>query len=614
MNAKRQIIAASFCWFIISATSIFAQSPKKVALLVGVESYEKRGFSNLRYAEDDMTALGAELIKQGFDVTILVGSSKDEKRRATGVNIRRVIDQEFIPKLKLLQKSDMSLIALAGHGRHQSVPDGPERKREDHFYCPSDAHDADASTWISISKLIEQVETESSSETNLILVDACRDNPNRGRGVDGKGFTLNRDAVAILFAASYNEQAYEPDSLRHGLFSYYILKGLQGDARDFEGNVTWDSLVGFVKTKVTRESEDLQSKGEITGIQRPNQVGNLRGVSPVLSRVERKTEIEPQLLTAPFSVSQASAAQRAWAKFLKTEVRQSVGNQGIEMVLIPSGEFMMGSSDAERTKFIKEFELKDDVFDDEKPQHRVRITKPIWVSAHEVTVGQFREFVDDTQYKTDAEKNGGSRYWDPEDGEFKGPDPSKTWRDPGFPGFKQTDDHPVTCVSWNDAQAFCKWLSTREGQNYRLLTEAEWEYACRAGTNTAFCSGDDGDSIGQYGNIADKSFEAKYPKWRAINADDGFVFTSPVGRYRSNAFGLYDMHGNVYEWCSDYYDAGAYATSRSDDPVGPKTSEYRVLRGGSWYNDSRYSRSAYRSRNPPDIRNYIVGFRLSRTP
>jgi len=142
-------------------------------------------------------------------------------------------------------------------------------------------------------------------------------------------------------------------------------------------------------------------------------------------------------------------------------------SRGKKLVLIPAGEFMMGSPEDEEER------------NDEEKQHRVRITRSFYLGIHEVTIAQFRRFVDDTKYKTEAEKDElGGLGWNEAEGKFK-VDPKYTWRNSGF---KQEDSHPVVNVSWNDAEAFCAWLSKKEGQAYRLPTEAEWEYACRAGT------------------------------------------------------------------------------------------------------------------------------------
>ncbi len=185
-----------------------------------------------------------------------------------------------------------------------------------------------------------------------------------------------------------------------------------------------------------------------------------------------------------------------------------------------------------------------DNFKDEHPQHRVRITRPFYLGTYHVTRGQFRQFIADTRYKTDAEKGGkpGALGLNPDTKKF-GFDKKYCWRNAGF---EQTDEHPVVGVSWNDAVAFCEWLSRKEGKAYRLPTEAEWEYACRAGTTTRYSSGDDPETLAKVGNVPDATYRAKFPDDKnTIKASDGYVFTSPVGSFRPNAFGLYDMQGNA---------------------------------------------------------------------
>jgi sulfatase modifying factor 1 len=278
---------------------------------------------------------------------------------------------------------------------------------------------------------------------------------------------------------------------------------------------------------------------------------------------------------------------------------RSVTNSiGMKLTLIKAGEFLMGSPEDDK-----------DASDDEKPQHRVRITRPFYLGVHEVTRGQFRRFVDEAGYQTEAEKDGKGGYgWNEEAKKFE-QNPRYAWLNPGF---DQTDEHPVVNVSWNDAVAFAGWLSRKEGKTYRLPTEAEWEYACRAGTTTRYFSGDDAEGLAEVGNVADGTAKAKYPDWtRAIAAQDGFVYTSPVGRYRPNAWGLYDMHGNVREWCWDWYDKDFYKSSRVDDPAGPLQAADRVIRGGGWDGDPRGCRSANRDGSASGRRIIFLGFRLA---
>jgi formylglycine-generating enzyme required for sulfatase activity len=169
----------------------------------------------------------------------------------------------------------------------------------------------------------------------------------------------------------------------------------------------------------------------------------------------------------------------------------------------------------------------------------------------------------------------------------------------------------VVNVSFNDAVAFCKWLSEQEKRSYRLPSEAEWEGACRAGTDSLYQHGDDPEGLASVGNAADATVKAMFSKADTISARDGYLFTAPVGRFKSNAFGLYDMHGNVWEWCADRYDGNYYRTSPSIDPEGPATGLDRVVRGGSWYGPPRYSRSADRSGFKQSYRSSSLGFRVA---
>jgi formylglycine-generating enzyme required for sulfatase activity len=288
---------------------------------------------------------------------------------------------------------------------------------------------------------------------------------------------------------------------------------------------------------------------------------------------------------------------------------------GMKLVLIPRGKFRMGSPEGEKGREANE-----------GPQHEVEITRPFYLGQYTVTRGQFRRFVQDTGYKTEAEIDGtGGNGYEAATRRFARK-PAYTWRDPGF---AQTDEHPVVNVSWNDAVAFCRWLSCKEGRDYRLPTEAEWEYSCRAGAATRFYHGDDEAGLRHLANVADKSFAAKFdqdyvnkdfPKatqdWLArVPWDDGFPFTAPVGQFRPNLFGLYDMHGNVWQWCTDWYDKDYYGRSPRQDPQGPESGSARVFRGGCWLNPDLYCRAACRLINkPPHFCSIGIGFRVQARP
>jgi formylglycine-generating enzyme required for sulfatase activity len=292
----------------------------------------------------------------------------------------------------------------------------------------------------------------------------------------------------------------------------------------------------------------------------------------------------PKLLSAPFAAADASVAQAAWAEYLGTDVT-SENSIGMKMVLIPPGEFPMGSPNGE-----------EDRRGDEK-QHSVRLSTAFFVGQTEVTKGQFAEFVRDTGYKTEAETDGKGGYAYV-DGNWE-QDPQFIWRNAGF---TQGDDHPVVNVSWNDAQKFCEWLSSKEGVRYRLPTEAEWEYACRAGTSTPFHFGDE-----LHGGQA--NFDGNYP-YGTSTEGPYLERTTTVGSYSANAFGVFDMHGNVWEWCGDWYASDYFETSGSVDPRGPSTGSSRVVRGGSWSSSAIYCRSASRVGYEPSYRNNGNGFRV----
>ncbi len=265
--------------------------------------------------------------------------------------------------------------------------------------------------------------------------------------------------------------------------------------------------------------------------------------------------------------------------------KEIVNSIGMKLKLIPAGEFLMGSPDSDPQAETNE-----------KPQHRVRITQPFYLGIHQVTRDQFRRFVEATRYKTEAERYGRGGYgFDWSSGEPKPVHcPKFTWITQIF---AQTDDHPVVNVSWNDASAFCDWLSRQEGQQYRLPTEAEWEYACRAGTTTRFSFGDSENLLGQYA-------------WYAANSNNQ---THPVGKKKANAFGLHDMHGNVWEWCWDGYDADYYKKMPASDPRGPEQAADRVFRGGNWGSESHHLRAASRDGCAPGIlRCPLAGFRVFR--
>ncbi|HQO33185.1 MAG TPA: formylglycine-generating enzyme family protein [bacterium] len=245
----------------------------------------------------------------------------------------------------------------------------------------------------------------------------------------------------------------------------------------------------------------------------------------------------------------------------------------LELVLIPHGSFTMGSPTSEQGRYPDE------------TQYQVTISRDFYIGKYEVTNAQFRAFRPNHNSK---EYNGLTL---------------------------NEDDQPVVYVSWYDVKAFFEWLNTQcgnayPGMRFRLPTESEWEYACRAGTETRRYWGDDlnEDQACGYANVRDLTGKDKWDWTSVFNCSDGYGATALVGQFQPNAFGLYDMIGNVWEWCNDWY--GPYPSGSAIDPVGPDFGENRMNRGGSWFYYPGYCRSAHRNWNYPTLSDLNVGFRI----
>ena len=279
-----------------------------------------------------------------------------------------------------------------------------------------------------------------------------------------------------------------------------------------------------------------------------------------------------------------------------TLAREAMG----EMVEIPGGTFRMG-------------DLSGEGGDDEKPVRSVTVSA-FSMGKYEVTVGQFRRFVEAVGYLTDAERNAGSN------------EGCKTWKISLFeaelvwtPGhswksleYTIEEYQPVVCVSWNDAQAFVQWLTEHTAKAFRLPTEAEWEYAVRAGSKTKYYFGNEESELCSHANVADNTEISEYMKWtNPADCNDGALYPKSVGNYRSNVLGLYDMYGNVWEWVQDCWNE-SYVSAPTDGSAWTSGDcGRRVMRGGSWSTKPRHLRSANRDWSSRSYRSSIVGFRLA---
>jgi formylglycine-generating enzyme required for sulfatase activity len=550
-------------WAGFLAVSSPAQEPgKKLALLVGVDKYEAgSGFSSLSFPQRDVDALAQLLRDSGYRpehirVLTLEKGFKDELRfLPNGRNVLR----EFRLLAASRKPQDSLLVALVGHGltRKVKVKDaaGNEVERLTGFFCPQDAEINITESMISVDDLYAELE-KSQAGVKVMFVDACREIKPEARGntevipLSSLALPPVQHSVAALFSCSDGELAYEEPKLGggHGVFFHFVIEGLKGAAdSNSDLKITLNELNTYTADKVT----DFVS----------NRFG--KSQNPVLQgRTPSVTLLDLAHGTAP--------------EFITTRIGQ------IRLKRLPAGSFLMGSPDDDK-----------EAYGDEKPQHRVRISKSFYLGVYEVTQAQYEAVMGNNP--SDFSPNGSGK--DKVAGQSSG-------------------QHPVENVSWLDAVTFCNKLSEKEGRKpfyeidgkdvrildwngpgYRLPTEAEWEYACRgnASTPTRYSFGDDAAELGEYG-------------WFGGNSESR---THPVGEKKPNGFGLHDMHGNVWEWCWDWYGEGYYKQSSAADPTGSEPASARVYRGGGWYFLPRSCRSANRFRNAPVIRNSYLGFRLA---
>lgn len=265
---------------------------------------------------------------------------------------------------------------------------------------------------------------------------------------------------------------------------------------------------------------------------------------------------------------------------------QSVSDPfSFELVWIPAGRFRMGDSNGIGQA-------------DEQPLREVAV-QGFWMMRTEVTRAMFRRFVEATTHDT------GNGCWIHE-GEWilkEGLD----WREPGF---AQAEGHPVTCVSWHDTQAFIAWLNRQTGRAFRLPTEAEWEYAARAASDSVYYWGDAPALLCTHANAADRSALQDYPGFAVNDCDDGYVRTSPVASFAPNPWGLYDIYGNVWEWVEDCWNPSYEAVPRDGDAVRNGDCDRRGFRGGGYGDIPYFARSTLRNRGDATHRKDDIGFRL----
>ena len=578
---------------------LFSASPasggQKYAFLVGISDYDPKQLKPLPYARADILAFRELLLDSGFAadrIVMLVDDTRALPRTDTAGRYlpeRAKIQRELEILLPLLEDDDELIVALSGHGIQFAGDDVP-------WFCPLDANLKDKTSLISMTMVYQQLQPWDEktkrgckARSRLLIMDACRKDPESNilKGDDDvllESLKLQLakppEGLVALFSCEEGQSALEHEPLKHGVFFHHVLEGLRGKA-DVDANqqVTLDEIVAFTKAGTAD-----YARLKLAATQTPRQQGFFDGTW-VLRELKR---------TPTFAES-----------------------IGLQFASIPAGEFTMGSNETAADLRAAGFVIPDGYDPSTEAPARTVVMSAFRLQTTEVTRGQFREFVRSTGYRTDAEKDGKGGWGYNQQTESYEQAPQYNWQNTGFP---QTDNHPVVNVSWNDAVAFCDWLTEQsktrgEQVRYLLPTEAQFEYALRAGARTRFATGDSPQSLRGAANVQDASFERKFPnanyeKYPSFQFDDGAAFTAVVGSYQKNAFGLYDMHGNVWEWCRDPYDAKYYSRAPDQDPPGPSSGSSRVLRGGSWGFVPYSVRCADRDNSTPGNRDNDSGFRV----
>lgn len=315
-------------------------------------------------------------------------------------------------------------------------------------------------------------------------------------------------------------------------------------------------------------------------------------IIPNAGKVSGEALSHPPLAVAPFSEVAAHDHQSAWQNHLGLPVTYT-NAVSMPLRLIPPGKFQMGSTDAEAADLVRQLDQQGGsdfdkfVATSAGPRHDVEISRPFYMSQYEVTVEQFQKFTEETGYVPSAEKSGDAKF---------------TWK--SFMPTSDLEKQPVCGVSWDDAHAYCVWLTERCKNDqfnitYDLPTEAQWEYACRAGSDLLWSFGDEEGILEEF----------------AVYGQKGIPLPSHVGIRRQNAFGLFDMHGNVDEWCRDWHNRDAYTRLPSIDPIlldkPSDAASGRVARGGSWNADAWWSRAATRTYDFSAKPTQAKGFRVA---
>ena len=584
------------------AAPAVASAASRVALVVGNSTYAAIG--RLPNPANDAADVAAALGRLGFDVTTV----RDADRAAL-TDALRAFSRESAG-------ADVALVFYAGHGLEM---DGVN------YLVPVDARfEWDTDVRFEAIELDYVLAATEGAGLRVVILDACRNNPlarsmqrtSARRSVSRGSFgnldeSLLGNETLVAYAAAAGTTAADGTG-RNSPYTAALLAYLEQPLE-----------IGLLFREV--RARVLEATG---GEQRPHEYASLLGehylrpatadaVSPAGAAAEatraevvfwesiresaNAADFDAYLARWPTGIYAPLATNRLSALGDRAAVARTRRESGDvfrdcpacpALVVVPAGTFPMGSDRRD-----------DESDDDERPRHRVAVGS-FALGVHEVTLDEYAVFVE-------ATGRAGNQCW-----AFDAGDESWDWRAEASwrsPGYSQAGDHPVVCVSWQDAQAYVRWLRTETGEEYRLPSESEWEYAARAGTATRRHWGNGSDDQCAYANGADGTAKRRFTDWTVADCVDGALWTSPVGALGANGFGLHDMLGNVWEWVADCWHADYDGAPLDGTAWTGDDCDRRVLRGGSWYNTPRFLRAATRDWDVPGLRFSYVGFRVART-
>ena len=584
---------------ILLLTMLPSMAAETYLVCAGVETYDDPDISALKYAVADVTAVADKFRSAGVPddhITVLTTQSQERLKRPTKFAVLHALQAYREQAVG----DDRLIFFFAGHGMEQ---DGRP------YLLTSDSFREELQGTALPMSTVNSVLQGFQAKNVLFIIDACRNDPQAGRSDtdaqlddglarglrpkltapdDGKPVT-----AALLLACDVGQRAWEMPDAGHGAFTNYLLKGLDGAAADDQGQVSLVSLAQYVQREVASWAERAKR-------QQTPRFDNPGGGDFALLAVADPPENWPDYLT-----DFRPPAGMSWSDFRVDPT------DGMPQAHIPDGAFTMGSSKQEqavatRLAMVTLGGVADPKwFQVEGPQKQVTVSG-YWMDLHEVTNEQYCRFLN-SRPLPDAERRRCVALAGEQPGNYLAPQITKQ-PNGGFVPVEGKARYPAVWVSWDGAQAYAAWARRA------LPTEAQWERGARAGQQTRYVWGDTQGPPAGAANLLDESAAAKQPEWHKLGRffqgyDDQYPTTSPVCSFAANGFGLFDMAGNVWDWCRDWFDADWYARMPDHDPVNEAKGQYRALRSGSWGDHPWALRIAFRIGYPQERQSYLVGFR-----